>query len=66
MYQTRIPLYTFVQFPPGQSNSSEELAKKYYSQISKENIVKLYKKFEVDFQMFGYDTLAKEFLDMGL
>ena len=45
--------------------SSEKLSSKYFSQISKTNIKRLYKKYSVDFEMFGYDGQVQSYIDMG-
>lgn len=45
---------------------SEVLARKYFSQISKENITRLYLKYQVDFEMFGYENEVQSFINMGI
>ena len=44
---------------------SEELSSKYFSQISQENIKRLYDKYRVDFEMFGYDSHVQNYIGMG-
>ena len=46
--------------------SSEQVVGEYFAQLSKENIVRLYKKYKVDFMMFDYDKQAEMFVDMGM
>jgi len=52
---------------PGGSGglSSEELAAKYFGQLSKKAVVQLYNKFLVDFQMFDYDNQVEKFIEMA-
>ena len=45
--------------------SSEKLSSKYFSQIGKKNIRRLYEKYSVDFEMFGYDGQVQSYIDMG-
>ena len=42
------------------TNSSKDLAMDYYKDITKKQITSLYKSYEPDFLMFGYDI--KEYL----
>ena len=44
---------------------SHVLAEKYFSQISRENLTRLYEKYQVDFEMFGYEGQVKRYIDMG-
>ena len=37
----------------------------YFSQISRENITRLYEKYQVDFQMFGYEGQVQQYVDLG-
>ena len=53
---------------PGKLHSSsggktEDLAKKYFRQMSKKEIEKLYKMYKIDFEMFGYSP--DNFLALG-
>ena len=53
---------------PGKLNYSsggktEELAKKYFSQMRKEDIEKLYEMYFLDFEMFGYSP--EDFIALG-
>ena len=45
--------------------SSEKLSSKYFSQIGKKNIRRLYEKYSVDFDMFGYDGQVQSYIDVG-
>ena len=45
--------------------TSESLSRKYFSQITKVNIRRLYEKYEVDFEMFGYEGQVQKYIDMG-
>ena len=44
---------------------SHVLAGKYFSQISRENMTRLYEKYQVDFEMFGYESQVQTYIDMG-
>ena len=44
---------------------SEKLSSEYFSQISREDIRRLYDKYRVDFEMFGYDSQVQSYIDMG-
>ena len=46
--------------------SRNKVVQQYFSQLSKENITRLYQKFQVDFEMFGYENKVQKFIDMGL
>ena len=46
--------------------SSEQLAKKYFSQVKKEVVVRLYNKYKVDFEMFDYDKQVESYIDMAM
>ena len=46
--------------------SRSRVVHQYFSQVSKENITRLYQKFLVDFEMFGYDNQVQKFIDMGI
>ena len=45
--------------------SIESFARKYFSQISRVNVRRLYEKYKVDFEMFGYEGEVKTYIDMG-
>ena len=45
--------------------SSDKLARKYFSQITKQNITRLFRKYQLDFEMFGYESHVQQFIDMG-
>ena len=45
--------------------SSERLARKYFSQLTKETVVRLYNKYKVDFQMFDYDKQVELYINMA-
>ena len=45
--------------------SSVEVVGKYFGQLSREDIVRLYNKYKVDFIMFDYDKEVEHFLEMG-
>ena len=45
--------------------SSDLISSKYFSQISRENITRLYQKYQVDFEMFGYERQVKSYIDLG-
>ena len=45
--------------------SSDQLSRKYFSQISKESIKRLYQKYQVDFEMFDYENQIQMYIDMG-
>lgn len=52
--------------PGGQGGlSSEKMVRQYFAQISKENITRLFQKYQVDFEMFGYENQVQKFIDMG-
>ena len=44
---------------------SQTVAGKYFSQISRENITRLYEKYQVDFQMFGYEGQVQDYVVLG-
>ena len=46
--------------------SSEQLAEKYFGQLTKETVVRLYNKYQVDFQMFDYDKEVELFINMAV
>ena len=45
--------------------TSESLSRKYFSQTKKVNIRRLYEKYQVDFEMFGYEGQIQKYIDMG-
>jgi len=45
--------------------SSDNIVGKYFSQVEKSAIVRLYQKYIVDFRMFGYDSQVQKFINMG-
>ena len=45
--------------------TSESLPRKYFSQSTKANIRRLYEKYQVDFEMFGYTGQVQKYIDMG-
>jgi len=45
--------------------SSASLMEKYFSQLEKSAIVRLYEKYSVDFRMFGYDSQVQKYINMG-
>ena len=45
--------------------TSESLSRKYFSQSTKANIRRLYEKYQVDFEMFGYTGQIQKYIDMG-
>jgi len=45
--------------------TSESLSRKYFSQTKKMNIRRLYEKYQVDFEMFGYEGQIQKYIDMG-
>ena len=47
------------------TQTSESLSRKYFSQISKVNLRRLYEKYQVDFEMFGYEGQIQKYIDMG-
>ena len=47
------------------ATTSTSLSKKYFSQISKLNISRLYQKYQIDFEMFGYEDQIQKYIDMG-
>ncbi|XP_077992134.1 carbohydrate sulfotransferase 11-like [Glandiceps talaboti] len=56
--------YSYPTYSTHVTNSSdEEIYRKYYSQISNEDIVKLYNVYKMDFDLFGYH-FPKELLDV--
>ena len=44
---------------------SQTVAGRYFSQISRENMTRLYEKYQVDFQMFGYEDQVQSYIDLG-
>ena len=44
---------------------SQTVAGRFFSQISRENITRLYQKYQVDFQMFGYEDQVQTYIDLG-
>ena len=38
---------------------------KYFSQLSKENVYRLYQKYQIDFEMFNYENQVQRYIDMG-
>ena len=44
---------------------SQDWAAQYFSQISRENMTRLYEKYQVDFQMFGYEGQVQHYVDLG-
>ena len=52
--------------PGGEGGAaSQTVAGSYFSQISRENISRLYEKYQVDFQMFGYEDQVQSYIDLG-
>ena len=47
------------------TRTSESLSRKYFSQITKVNLGRLYEKYQVDFEMFGYEGQIQKYIDMG-
>lgn len=45
--------------------TSESLSRKYFSRTKKVNIRRLYEKYQVDFEMFGYEDQIQKYIDMG-
>ena len=45
--------------------SGDEVVEEYFKQLRKEDIVRLYNKYEVDFIMFDYDKEVEFFVKMG-
>jgi len=45
--------------------SSASVIEKYFSQVEKSVIVRLYDKYAVDFRMFGYDSQVQKYINMG-
>jgi len=45
--------------------SGDEVVEEYFKQLRKEDIVRLYNKYEVDFIMFDYDKEVELFVQMG-
>ena len=45
--------------------TSESLSRKYFSQITKVNLSRLYEKYKIDFEMFGYEGHIQKYIDMG-
>lgn len=45
--------------------ASEQMSEKYFSQLTKSTVVRLYNKFRVDFKMFDYDKEVETFIDMA-
>ena len=45
--------------------TSEDLSIKYFSQSTRTNIKRLYEKYQVDFEMFGYEGQVQKYIDMG-
>ena len=48
-----------------QPETSESLSRKYFSKTKKVNIRRLYEKYQVDFEMFGYEGQIQKYIDMG-
>ena len=44
---------------------SSEVLRQYFGEVSKQDIVRLYNKYKVDFIMFDYEKQLKHFIDMG-
>ena len=49
----------------GGGASSQSIAGKYFAQISRENITRLYEKYQVDFEMFGYEGQVENYVDLA-
>ena len=47
------------------TRTSESLSRRYFSQITKVNLRRLYEKYQVDFEMFGYEGQIQKYIDMG-
>jgi len=47
------------------NQTTSESTRKYFSQVSQENIWRLYIKYQIDFEMFNYENQIEEFIDMG-
>lgn len=47
-------------------SSSEALARTYFSQVTRQNITRLFEKYRVDFEMFEYDDQVQSYVDMGM
>ena len=47
------------------TRTSETLSRRYFSQISKVNLTRLYKKYQIDFEMFGYEGQIQKYIEMG-
>ncbi len=47
------------------TRTSESLSRKYFSQITKVNLSRLYEKYKIDFEMFGYESHIQKYIDMG-
>jgi len=45
--------------------SSASISEKYFSQLEKSTIVRLYEKYLVDFRMFGYESQVRKYINMG-
>ena len=48
---------------PSSGGSTEKLATQYFKTMKKSRIEELYKMYEKDFKMFGYN--AKPYIDLG-
>ena len=49
-----------------QESSTDKLARHYFSQVTKKNITRLYHKYQLDFEMFGYEAHVDKFISFGL
>ena len=49
----------------GRAHGGDGGAAQYFSQISRENMTRLYEKYQVDFQMFGYEGQVQSYIDLG-
>ena len=53
--------------PGGQGGlSSDQIVSKYFGQLTKSMVVRLYNKYAIDFQMFDYDKQVQSYIDMAL
>ena len=60
---TKFDIFMTVTFVSGTGGSSDTIAD-YYSQLTQSEVVALFKKYQLDFELYGYDPEA--FLDIAI
>ena len=53
------------KFDERKRESDDELSREYFRLVKQINIRRLYMKYQVDFEMFGYENQVLKYIDMG-